>query len=104
MFQGGKSMKWTGRRESSNVEDRRGMGGKTMIGGGLGGIVIVLLFSLLGGNPGDLISNMSLTKGQDSNVSYQESDQEKELKDFVSVVLADTEDVWSAEFKKKGLN
>lgn len=94
-------MKWKGRRESSNIEDRRGMGGKTIIGGGIGGIVIVLLFTLLGGNPGDLINNMTSTT--DSNTPYKESAQEKELADFVSVVLADTEDVWSDEFKKRGL-
>ena len=94
-------MKWKGRRQSSNVEDRRGMGigGKTMIGGGIGGIIIVLLFTLLGGNPGD----MSLTNGPDTPPPYEESAQEKELKEFVSVVLADTEDVWSDEFKKRGL-
>jgi predicted metalloprotease len=94
-------MKWKGRRESSNIEDRRGMGGKTIIGGGIGGIVIILLFTLLGGNPGDLINNMTSTT--DSNTPYKESAQEKELADFVSVVLADTEDVWSDEFKKRGL-
>ena len=96
-------MKWKGRRESSNIEDRRGMGGKTLIGGGLGSIIIVLLFTLLGGNPGNLINNMTTNNGADSNTPYQESAQEKEQADFVSVVLADTEDIWSEEFKKRGL-
>ena len=52
-------MKWKGRRQSSNVEDRRGMGigGKTMIGGGIGGLIIVLLFTLLGGSPGEHVIN-----------------------------------------------
>ncbi|MFL6559582.1 MAG: neutral zinc metallopeptidase [Bacillus sp. (in: firmicutes)] len=99
-------MKWKGRRQSSNVEDRRGMGvgGKTMIGGGIGSIIIVLLFTLLGGNPGDIIGNNPTTE-LDSQAPgpYQAPAQEKELADFVSVVLADTEDVWSDEFKKKGL-
>jgi predicted metalloprotease len=96
-------MKWKGRRESSNIEDRRGMGGKTLIGGGLGSIIIVLLFTLLGGNPGNLINNMTTNNGAVSNTPYQESAQEKEQADFVSVVLADTEDIWSEEFKKRGL-
>ncbi|WP_066073487.1 KPN_02809 family neutral zinc metallopeptidase [Neobacillus soli] len=96
-------MKWKGRRASSNVEDRRGMGGKTVVGGGIGGIVIILLYTLLGGNPGDLINNMSSNNGENTTVPYEESTQEKESKNFVSVVLADTEDVWSDEFKKRGL-
>jgi uncharacterized protein len=105
-FEGGKTMKWKGRRESSNVEDRRGMGmgGKTMMGGGIGSIIVVLLFTLLGGNPGDIIGNMSTTEQvTQSPAPYHESAGEKELADFVSVVLADTEDVWSDEFKKQGL-
>ena len=96
-------MKWKGRRESSNVEVQRGIGGKTIMGGGVGGIIIVLLITLLGGNPGDLINNMTTTNGSDANTSYQETAAEKEQADFVSVVLADTEDVWSEEFKKRGL-
>ncbi|WP_370224382.1 neutral zinc metallopeptidase [Cytobacillus sp.] len=97
-------MKWKGRRASSNVEDRRGMGGggKTLIGGGLGGIIIVLLFTFLGGDPGELLGNMA---GTDSGtaVPYEESEQEKELADFVSVVLADTEEVWTEIFEEQGL-
>ncbi|WP_264739931.1 neutral zinc metallopeptidase [Cytobacillus firmus] len=97
-------MKWKGRRASSNVEDRRGMGGggKTLIGGGLGGIIILLLFTFLGGDPGELLGNMA---GTDSGtaVPYEESEQEKELADFVSVVLADTEEVWTEIFEEQGL-
>ncbi|PFN95672.1 metalloprotease [Bacillus sp. AFS076308] len=96
-------MKWKGRRESSNVEDRRGIGGKTIIGGGIGSIIIVLLFTLLGGNPGDIMNNMTTNNASDTNTPYQETAKEKEQADFVSVVLADTEDIWSEEFKKRGL-
>jgi uncharacterized protein len=97
-------MLWKGRRQSSNVEDRRsmGMGGKTVIGGGIGSIVVILLFALLGGNPGDLMNN-TLTDGSNLNTPMNVSTQEEELADFVSVVLADTEDVWSAEFEKRGM-
>lgn len=96
-------MQWKGRRQSSNIEDRRSMGGKTVIGGGIGTIVIVLLFTLLGGNPGDLISTITSSPATETSTPYKESAQEKELADFVSVVLADTEDVWSNEFKQRGL-
>jgi uncharacterized protein len=97
-------MLWKGRRQSSNVEDRRsmGMGGKTVIGGGIGSIVVILLFALLGGNPGDLMNNTP-TDGSNLNTPMNVSTQEEELADFVSVVLADTEDVWSAEFEKRGM-
>lgn len=96
-------MKWKGRRASSNVEDRRGMGlaGKGVIGGGLG-LVIVLIVTLLGGNPSDLLGNMQMTDSS-NNTSYEESEQEKELAQFVSVVLADTEEVWTDLFQEQGL-
>ncbi|MGG1678648.1 neutral zinc metallopeptidase [Neobacillus sp. NRS-1170] len=98
-------MIWKGRRQSTNIEDRRGIGvgGKTMIGGGIGGVIILILFTMLGGNPGDIISNTPSNTDSNLNVSYNESAQEKEQAGFVSVVLADTEDVWSDEFKKRGL-
>jgi uncharacterized protein len=98
-------MKWKGRRQSANVEDRRGIGvgGKTIVGGGLGGLILVLLFSLLGGNPGDLSSTPPPPNMSYPNESMEVTDQEKELADFVSVVLADTEDIWSQEFVKRGL-
>ncbi|WP_066320382.1 neutral zinc metallopeptidase [Bacillus sp. FJAT-29814] len=99
-------MKWKGRRQSTNVEDRRGMGmgGKTAIGGGIGGLIMVLLFTLLGGNPEDIVNYPPPDNGTGSNVAYEESAEERELADFVSVVLADTEDVWSEQFKKRGLD
>ncbi|RFU69361.1 metalloprotease [Peribacillus saganii] len=95
-------MKWRGRRASSNVEDRRGMGGKTIVGGGIGGIVILLIVTLLGGDPGDLLNNMAGT-GSDPAAPYEETEQEQELSEFVSVVLADTEEVWSQIFKEEGM-
>jgi uncharacterized protein len=48
-------MQWRGRAQSTNVEDRRGMSGKGLaVGGGLGGIVLLVLYLLMGGNPGDM--------------------------------------------------
>ncbi|GIP23779.1 neutral zinc metallopeptidase [Paenibacillus sp. J22TS3] len=95
-------MQWKGRRESSNVEDRRGMSGKTMLGGGIGGIIIVLLVTLLGGNSGDLLNQITGTV-TGTNAPYEATQEEQELKEFVSVVLADTEDVWSDIFKQRGM-
>lgn len=101
-------MKYEGRRKSNNVEDRRGMSvGK--VGGGIGGIglIIVVLFTLLsGGGIGDVISNVGNSTQQTAPQSerpYISSEEEDELMEFVSVVLADTEDVWSRIFKDNGL-
>lgn len=101
-------MKYEGRRKSNNVEDRRGMSvGK--VGGGIGGIglIIVVLFTLLsGGGIGDVISNVGNSTQQTAPQSerpYISSEEEEELMEFVSVVLADTEDVWSRIFKDNGL-
>ncbi|QWU13881.1 hypothetical protein SAMN04487895_101130 [Paenibacillus sophorae] len=99
-------MKWQGRRASSNVEDRRGRGGKAVVGGGLGvgGIVIILIVMLLGGDPGDILNSITTTSSStQTSGNYELSQQEQELSQFVSVVLADTEDVWSEVFRQKGL-
>jgi predicted metalloprotease len=97
-------MKWIGRSGSANVEDRRGMGGGTkLIGGGIGGVIIVIVMTLLGGgNVGDVLNNLT-NSGSDTTVPYEQTAQEKELSQFVSVVLKDTEDVWTEIFKQKGL-
>ncbi|CAH1225314.1 hypothetical protein PAECIP111892_05599 [Paenibacillus auburnensis] len=97
-------MKWQGRRGSSNVEDRRGMGGGgKMVGGGIGGIILVVIVTLLsGGNVGDILGGLT-SSGTTSNAPYQETAQDKELAEFVSVVLADTEDVWTEVFAQQGL-
>jgi uncharacterized protein len=96
-------MKWRGRQGSSNVEDRRGMGGKGIaLGGGVGSLIIVLIVTLLGGNPGDLLNGM--TGGDSQNaVPYEETAKEKDDAEFVSVVLADTEKVWSDIFRENGM-
>ncbi|MDO3409934.1 neutral zinc metallopeptidase [Saccharibacillus sp. CPCC 101409] len=98
-------MQWKGRRASSNVEDRRGKsgGGGLMVGGGLGvgGIVIVIIVMLLGGNPSSILNGVTSTDSGQSQ-AYQGTAEEEEMADFVSVVLADTEDVWSDVFKQNG--
>ncbi|MFV0590910.1 MAG: neutral zinc metallopeptidase [Draconibacterium sp.] len=99
-------MLYKGRRQSSNVEDRRGMssGKKIGIGGGIGTIVIVLIVALLGGDPGQVLNVMQEGQGTGTTQSdYQPSAHEQELAEFVSVVLADTEDVWHKLFEASGL-
>lgn len=94
-------MQWRGRRGSGNVEDRRGMGGggKTIIGGGIGSVVIVIIIMLLGGNPGEILNGVT---GSNNGTPYEETAQDQENAQFVSVVLADTEDVWTDIFRKEG--
>lgn len=95
-------MRWDNRRKSSNVEDRRGSGvaGKSIMGGGLG-ILIFIIYSLMGGNPGDLINEPSILNPGKNN-EYIETKEDREMADFVSVILADTEDVWSDIFLEIG--
>lgn len=98
-------MEWKGRRQSKNVEDQRGKsGGGLALGGGLGGvgIIIVIIFTLLGGGDlGDVLNSTTSTNTATEN--YTPTAEDEELADFVSVVLADTEDVWREVFKKNGL-
>ena len=100
-------MEVKGRRKSSNVEDRRGMSaGK--IGGGLGGIgiVIAIIFTLLnGGDTGDVLDTVtkSITQNGQTTENYEPTAEEEELAEFISVVLADTEDVWQKVFAKNGM-
>ena len=94
-------MDWKGRRKSSNVEDRRGISSGKLVVGGIGGIIVLLVFTLLGGNPGDIINNMQYTDTEVDS-SYQATAEEEELAEFVSVVLAETEEVWTMLFKEQG--
>lgn len=93
-------MKWQGRRGSDNIEDRRGMStGTKVVGGGIGTLVIVLIVMLLGGDPQSVIEQM------DPGVSagpYESSEAEDQMAQFVSVVLADVEDVWTEIFRQSG--
>ncbi|WP_192986952.1 KPN_02809 family neutral zinc metallopeptidase [Carnobacterium mobile] len=99
-------MRWKDRRKSSHVEDRRGssMGGKTLVGGGISGVLILLVFTFLsGGDFGDFLNSALLDTGTNTTTApYQETETEAERADFVSVVLADTEDVWTDIFQDYG--
>src|SRR5690606_21640160 len=101
-------MKWQGRRQSKNLDDRRGMGtkGKLAAGGGIVAVIVILL-QLFGGETGQQIAPIieQINQGQTTQ-QIQEREltaQEKEVGDFVATVLADTEDVWSQIFRDNNL-
>lgn len=98
-------MRWRGERESSNVEDRRGMsgGGRIAIGGGLGTLIIIIIAVLLGADPQQLLRQIPTdTPAPASQGPRNTNPQEEELKQFVSVVLGKTEDVWQEIFQQNG--
>ncbi len=98
-------MKWMGRRESGNLEDRRGMsGGKIAAGGGLIGIII-LLVNVFGGDSAQMITPVLESLGGGQSAPTEQRDltaEEKEQGKFVGVILADTEDVWTKIFAENG--
>jgi len=88
-------------RASENVEDRRGMGG--MVGGGLGigGVVIAIIYALMGGDPGDIINGMQqMAPPPEQAPAQQRKGPPDEMQVFVSKVLGSTEDTWQAVFKE----
>ena len=104
-------MKLDGRRESTNVDDRRGMSAAKMGGiGGIGGIIVIALITLLsGGSLGDVfnsvVSNPELLNGnvvEQAEGGREFTQEEQELAKFSKQILAGTEDVWTAEFQKLG--
>lgn len=101
-------MKWKGRRQSENVEDRRGMstGRKAILGGGTLGIIILLL-QLFGGETGQNLAPILQQLNQGQQTEQVEERQltatEIELGEFASTVLADTEDVWTKIFRENNL-
>ncbi len=98
-------MRWRERQQSSNVEDRRGMGGRRLaIGGGAGILVVAALVWLLGGDPTAVLNNAPTTSIGDQYGAADSSviRAEEELAQFAAVVLKDTEDIWQALFSDMG--
>jgi uncharacterized protein len=97
-----------GRRQSSNIEDRRGMRPvRTGVGISVGGVLILLVLSLFGINPLPflgLATQEPQVQMQDTGQPYQESVTEAQYRELVAVVLADTEETWSALLPKYGVN
>jgi predicted metalloprotease len=99
-------MRWQGRRQSSNVEDRRGTGGTggrgLTVGGGVGAVIALVIYLFFGGDSDKITKNIpSIQKKEPAKIRTL-SAHEKELGDFASVILADTEDVWHMLFQKAG--
>ena len=98
-------MKLTGRRESSNVEDRRRSGGGKKAGMGIGGLVVAaLVVWMMGGNPLSVLTQADLGSvlTQQGGGTYEPTEEEEALAKFSSQILAGTEDVWTKEFQKMG--
>jgi predicted metalloprotease len=95
-------MRWQGRRESTNVEDRRGVsGGQVAVGGGIIGVIALVLNFLLGGDVSQLPQQLP---NQNTPVSAEEQAADDQRAKFVKVVLAETEDVWNTLFQQAGKN
>ena len=88
-------MQWKGREQSGNVEDRRGAG-KVVGGVGVGSVIIMLVVYLLGGDPSQIPQDQT---GREETATTQSGTQD-EMSEFVSVVLKDTEDIWSKIFRE----
>src|SRR5919106_2307551 len=104
-------MRWRNPRRSGNIEDRRGMRvPMKAVGGGIGGLILLIITLLLsGGDPGTIFNDNTNTGVNTPGSSYYEgtapiSQEERELADFVSIVLADTEDTWNEIFAAENLD
>jgi hypothetical protein len=96
------AMQWLGRRESSNVDDRRGIsGGGIAAGGGILGLIFLLANVFLGG--GDVSDlQQALPQGQQREMTAEQKAADDKRASFVKVILADTEDVWDKIFGEMG--
>jgi len=95
-------MKLEGRRTSDNVDDRRKIGGGTVAGLGIGGLVVAAVITwLMGGNPLDVLTGQLADVTQNGQ-QYTPSAEENAMATFASQILAGTEDVWTKEFEKMG--
>ena len=98
-------MRWERGRRSDNIEDRRGMrvSGKGIAGGGIGVIVLALMAMVFGVDPAVVLNQagtLAPTQAEQQPAAF--SPEEEKLKEFMSVVLADTEDVWGTLFQGSG--
>jgi predicted metalloprotease len=98
-------MRWKGRRESENIEDRGGLTPRRMaVGGGIGAIILALVAYFLGADPNQLLKQFQGDPQQQGAPQGEPAPDpaRDEAKHFVAVVLADTEDVWREQFRKMG--
>ena len=94
-------MRWQGERQSSNIEDRRGIGGGKIAIGGLGGVILLVLAVIFGADPRQLLEQVPQESDR-TQTMRSVNPEEEELKQFVAVVLAQTEDAWSDIFRQMG--
>ena len=95
-------MLWKGGRRSSNVEDARGSGMGRVAGGGVGVVVIAVIAMLFGVDPSVILNQMAPAEPPPATSTAGGQPARDELTEFVSVVLADTEDTWQVIFKQMG--
>ncbi len=97
-------MRWERGRRSDNIEDRRGMrvSGRGLAGGGIATIVLALVAMYFGVDPSVVLNQAGNLAPAQQEQPAAFSPEEERLKDFMSVVLADTEDVWEALFRDAG--
>jgi predicted metalloprotease len=97
-------MRWGEGRRSDNVEDRRGIRvSRGMVGGGVGTLVLVLVSLYLGIDPTILLQQAPPVTGPPAGTSREaRPPEENKMADFISVVLADTEDTWNELFRQGG--
>lgn len=97
-------MLWKGRRQSDNVEDRRGITGRGVaLGGGLGALALTIIVLLLGGNPDEVMQNLQTPQASGQEQTRTLTAEEQEMGNFVKVILADTEDVWNSVLRQQGV-
>jgi predicted metalloprotease len=95
-------MQWLGKRESSNVDDRRGLGGGVLAGGGIIGVIIYIISTFMNGGDVDPSKIPAINSQQQTELTAEEKTADNERAKFVKVVLAETEDVWNKLFTDIG--
>lgn len=91
------------RRESSNIEDGTRGGGKKLLGGGIGILLVIVISLLTGKNPMTLMNQLQdMGGGTEQGVCTNDESKNEELKKFARQIVASTEDVWAQEFQKMG--
>jgi predicted metalloprotease len=96
-------MRWRGERQSTNIEDRRGFsGGRIAVGGGLGTLLLMILALVFGVDPRQFLQQSPDNSPTQVQTSRPQNTEEEELKQFVAVVLAKSEDVWTDVFRQNG--
>jgi hypothetical protein len=96
-------MRWRGERQSTNIEDRRGLSGRGVaVGGGLGTLLVLVIALLFGADPRQLLEQVPSGQPSEVQTSRPQNSEEEQLKQFVSVVLAKSEDVWHQIFRQNG--